>query len=418
MGNINIFFVLSCVFFSSWSLADAFDQRADIYDFFVQDLCLGKDGYVDRSRLPHECEERRNMRPGDRFYYRTHARYDDPREQFRYGNDAWSSYPVVEAVVRRILLMKDNGKIKSNGDAFGVFDDNDGVSLRWMASVDNGYGFLLFTASPKQAGFGMTYKNCNRYIKSESRYYDNWIHGPKNIDLLSLDVPWGKTTRVRLVSSINPETCVGFICTKREVIPKRCGEEKFFKYAFHFSVRTNGFLFTNNKRMETIVNQKFSPGNSFNKGPTSSKTFERIYLTREYGVTRWEKWQREDNLNYDPKRSMKLLTSMTSKAEKGERICTRPYEVDGAPVGMGFQTGTYSKDSKGYYEKYKDGSTGDGYEKWYLMDCVDVTGKILIGESLEEAYEYDRNRINFKPDVEVLLKEVSDPDHELFNLFF
>jgi len=414
--KINLYLLFIILFIPTISIADSFDYRSDIYDFFVQDVCLIGDD-VDTATLPHNCANRRNMRTTDNFYYRTHARYDDSRVQFEYGNDAWSSYPVIENGVRRIVLLKDNGKVQSSGDSFGIFDNNDGVSIRWMGSSTNSYGFLLFTASPNGAGFGMTSHHCSKAPDKIARYYDNWIHGPKDPTKLELDKPWGVSTLVRQINSVNPDNCNDNTCDKRESIPETCGATKYYKNAFHFAVRTKNFRFTNNRKMETIVHQKFSIGSSSNKGPTIAKTFERIYLTREYGVTRWEQWEREDKVNFN--KSSKMLISMTSAAARKQRICTPPYNIASNPgTGVNFRTGSILIDENGYYEKYKDTSTGEGYKKWYLVACVDVTGKILTGNKLLEAYEHDENRINNKPNIEALLNEVSDPDHELFNLFF
>lgn len=281
------FLVTSLLHSIAW--ADAYDRRSDIYDFLVQDVCThgSPGGSVDQSKLPHECATRRNMRPGDDFYYRTHGLVDNSSKKFRLGKFAWSSYPVVENGVRRILLLKDNGMVDGNANdlKFGKLDGGDGMSIRWLETSADGAAGMLFSVSPGGGAIGIEKGLCSRLDKSDvRRYVRNWVTAPKNVDGMKFDRVWGHSQQIGGVLTMNPQL---FPDSPNVELPDQndCGKLNF-NHVFALAVRTKNFKYRNNASMESIIHQKFSVGSSLAKGPTKAKAFERIYLTRQYGVTR------------------------------------------------------------------------------------------------------------------------------------
>jgi hypothetical protein len=400
--------------------ADSYDSRDDIYDFLVSDVCTtgGAGGAVNPNLLPHQCAKpnRRNIRPDEFLYYRTIAYPDTADAQYAYGKHAWSSYPVVQNGVRRIVLLKDNGSVSPTGSypTFGVVEGSDGVSFRWMDTASTGNAFMLFTVSPGGGATGVSPQTCSAYDKYDYRRYSAyWVTAPKNANGMALNTMWGHSQQISSIDSNNPTTGHA-----SDVLPSaaQCSSLSY-NYVFASAVRTANYRFTNGAYLETIVHQKNSIGNSLNLGPTTSKGMERIYLTREYGVTRWEVWQRNDRADFDAAAATRTASAMSAAtAPNGHVTCSPTFDNQSVnKSGVNFITSAVGKDSIGYFQRYQDKSTGEGSKTWYLTKCVDTTSSIVSGGTLNALYN---GRQYSMPDVSDLVNTYADPSHKMMQILF
>lgn len=420
MLNRKIFFsLLTTSLLTGQGHAAGYDTRGDIYDFLVQDVCAvgSAGGPVDQSRLPHQCQIRRNMRPDDPFYYRTIGLVNSPSRKFAQGKFAWSSYPVVENGVRRIMLMKDNGTLDGGTDdvKFGQLDEGDGISIRWMETSARGAAGMYFSVSPGGGAVGIEADSCQAFGKNDPRrYIRNWTTAPKDVDGMGWNRIWGHSQRIDSVESNNP---LLFPHKPKITLPGDgdCAKSNF-NHVFALATRARSFRYVNGAGLESIIHQKFSVGDSLSLGPTKARAFERIYLTRQYGVTRWETWKREDHHELTVENSVKVMKSLTAQSELGAPVCSIPYDLDESEKSrVNFKTRPLKKDARGYYQEYQDPTQGSKFYKFYLTACVDLTGRILTGQALNHLYQ---GRQNYRPSAIKLLKTFTDPAHRLDEIFF
>lgn len=241
------------------------------------------------------------------------------------------------------------------------------------------HAYLQFTASIAGYGYGLSKRHCNK--EGYLRFADYWLTAPKSMDDLPERQIWAEH---RFIAPI-VNTGVNSGC------------DYAYNHVVSLAVRDQ-FKFVNGATLETVVHQKFTPGDSTAVEPTRSKAFERIYFTREYGVTRWEVWNREDH----PKLAKNAAYDMYKNMVKGglvagdPEVCSKPYDLPSAGANIEFTTGDIKIDSKvngdGYYEVYDSPSRGK--KKWHMVTCHDFTGNILIGNTLETVYQ---ERTSYKP---------------------
>jgi hypothetical protein len=352
------------------SLVDGtFTQRADVYDYLVMDVCTtgGPDGAIDRTLLPHRCRASGNwrnltpavtsgtrlVRKGDDLYYRNHNTFRNSNPAFAYGHSAWSNYPIVHDGVRRVVLVKDHGRVPAGVDTFGQLaaGERDGMSLRWMGATN---AFMLLTVSPGQYGYSVNKETC---ASGPPRSFQNYWHMPKDIASRAPGAVWAGVGNSTLFAQRHPKKLPS--CSAMS-----------FAAVYNTAVRLNAFAFTGGMSMRTIVHQKFSGSN-----PHSADAFERIYFTREYGITRWEVWKKGAAAAGATFYRDKLA------ADGRPPECSAPVAY---PSGGGLTTSAVSLTATGgYVQRFKTTGAGEAY---HLTDCEDFTGKILIGAELDAVY--------------------------------
>jgi hypothetical protein len=144
------------------------------------------------------------------------------------------------------------------------------------------------------------------------------------------------------------------------------------------------FEFTGNMKLETIVHNKFS-----GPSPHEAKAFERIYFTREYGITRWEQWLRADHpelqvqADGDGERAKKYYAAQLAPSPRGPATCSKPVVY---PKGAGFIAENDMKVSPAtsYTQRFK--TDGGSWETFHLVDCEDMTGHIIKGDDIRTVY--------------------------------
>jgi len=224
-----------------------------ISDFLIQDVCITDTGQVTGDD-PATCARHRDLRIGELVpYIRTDLEYSKHRYQ------AFISYPTVGLGGRfMIQTAKDFG----GRDRSAAFRDNepdrDGFDL---AELTGKYASFVATQDPSG---GLQYfwsKSC--HTSYPQRLDDSWILFPTDID--SPNQHGSTTTFLRIAPACPPSFDTAYT-------------------AWHYVPR-GAITYTSGKTLDTITSHHFG-GDS-----NSADHFEQFYFTREYGFTRWERWE-------------------------------------------------------------------------------------------------------------------------------
>ena len=122
--------------------------------------------------------------------------------------------------------------------------------------------------------------------------------------------------------------------------------------------------FTSGLRLQTVISNHYAQTDVPGLSPGAAQQMERTYWTREFGLSRWEKWAREDwTLNG-------TSAPVLARTLFGEKTCTAPYALPARTtsrmqMGPVEATGAWS-------QVLRNPVTGEQHV-WYLVHCDDFT---------------------------------------------
>jgi hypothetical protein len=122
-----------------------------------------------------------------------------------------------------------------------------------------------------------------------------------------------------------------------------------------------------NVRLEAIVSDKYA--NAGDAHPGAARQVERTYWTREFGITRWEKWDRADLERRD---GMDVAEKARTIYRQG--VCGRPYGPPARVTANLRYAGVVEVD--GLYKReqvHQDAAGKPVRNTWYMVDCSDWT---------------------------------------------
>lgn len=239
---------------------------ADIYDFMVQDVCIDSNGHpiVGLSPLNTECTRHRDLLPGEALPYHK-ADWPGKEDQVKQaaGYQRSDSFPFQSRMLGPTVVQTfDFG----GGDRkFGQFDQGDGGQIvafsRDSASVvlteDGGRGLQLMAGSKCTAGRA-----------AGPQLLDSWILIAKSSGAGSS----GNTlARLRIVTEDSCPSGFDYAYTEWHIVNLR------------YRGSLDGSL---TRPLHTLVSSHFG-----GQSVATAHHLERFYLTRELGLTRWERWQ-------------------------------------------------------------------------------------------------------------------------------
>jgi hypothetical protein len=350
----------------------------NFYDFMVRDVCLNASGIIQRTLVPGDpgCTSRRNMAStDDKFYY---YNYIHPSNTVCSGQPyvAWISYPEVQNGVRRVVMYQDRG---CPGLAtFGTLDGatipgeedeskaKDGISIRWYEAGK--YAFLMSSWSPVDQSYWVT-DYCNTYPTKSNRFFNGWIASTTTLPLtgtVSALVNTAKSGKVADAASI-PTGCPSNYATPLVIFGR------------------DSFTYKSGKTFDSIISQKYSNGVPGKTYPGDALAFERTYYTDEFGVTRWEKWSREDYSETD-KNGVTWSAPQLAARLYATGKCSKPYDFKNV-ITSDMTSGTLIDDGTVYKEPYVYTPTSER-RVWYVTDCADYSNTGLVSGG------YDRPAIN------------------------
>ncbi len=360
-------------------------ERLPLYDFMVMDVCVDNQGKVLKNVAPGEvaCLHRRNIEPGEKIPYHMHAFTGSSACKLSQGKVSKDNIPVTGVNgVTRIVSLYDKGVnhacsgVAATEPSFGVYEDarkdltdkqkndsdhSEGDSIQWLNSQ---YGFIMGSWSPVALSSWVT-PFCKNYPRTSQRSFEGWVIGPVQIPTTN-----GKYGYANFKSlAVNSDTSLGL---EREL--SRCPND-FGSASFTTWVKDN-FTLTSKYKTSTLISDHYSQGSDSGMNPGESLQIERTYWTREFGLTRWEKWARDDwkhptrGGSLDGKSAQEIAEMMYSS-----HSCSTPY---GPSDNVGYVTPELASSKvmdsgKSFSFALRETVQNGARHVWYLTQCSDYS---------------------------------------------
>jgi hypothetical protein len=330
-----------------WTVAAsraAQDQRA-IYDFMVMDVCIDNHGRPVPAVSPVDanCRNRRDIKlneapPYDlRNYNRAQAPCADE------GLITKHNIPLERAGTVRIVSSTFRGGSSSCGRSV-QHPEREGISIQWF---DEEYGFIMGSWSPVALSSFLT-PRCRNDHFSSSRF-GGWIIAPSRVPQLG-----GAGLAV-----VESQRLSGRNLDLRTTCPT----------SYRRSLTTwtiQNVTYKSGATLESIVSSHYSQVGKDSQSPGSALQVERTYWTREFGITRWEKWARHEWIHprsYSPAPELARNAYLSGACSQPPRLL-----LDYSPT-MSLRPAA-SRES--YSEQVANSRTGES-ATWYLTLCDDFT---------------------------------------------
>ncbi|TCR92117.1 hypothetical protein [Rhizobium sp. BK376] len=280
--------------------AQAQGRLGDIYDFMVMDVCVKPGGATLASAIPgdRDCGQHRNTEPGEMPPYIL-GNFPSPGSDCRQGTIAKLNLPVTRLSTTRIVSSSLKGR---SADCRGPdANASGGASIQWR---DNGYGFIMGSYSPVALSVYES-SNCLRHSDSSERFFRGWVIAPT-------PVPAVGTTGYGVFESA--------LLTGAASSHMGACSPKYRRALTTWTVAP--FAYKSGRDFVSIVSSHFAQVAGDEKSPGESRQMEQTYWTREFGLTRWEKWAREDWIN--PRSHQGALELAQALYARGR--CSQPFD--------------------------------------------------------------------------------------------
>lgn len=357
-----IFFLTVLLVWLSSSTAGA---STDVFDFLIMDVCVDAN---DRpvAGVPGKCAKHRNLHPGERIPYFV-ANYPESGDRRCFARTGYSRrynfeissvrrgalhYPLVLSVIdhggREGALYSGCSRLGPQRDViFGRWDrEYDGLSV---ISGDDRYLNIMASKSQNKTSYFMG-ERCGEFrLSGIERFAHSWV-------ITSTDIPAKGVWGFGLFHSK--------LSVNKVLPPPECRQ---LRTSFIAWTRTDfGFGPDGDFRLETIVSDKYA--NAGNENPGDARQVERSYWTREFGITRWEKWERVDHERRDGQGVIDQAHRIFEK-----HVCGSPY----GPAAQPSPTVRYQPvEVEGLYRRNMVQIDKSGHQSrsiWYLVACSDWT---------------------------------------------
>jgi hypothetical protein len=271
-----LYFLVVCliVFLSLGAPARA----SEIRDFLLMDVCVDDADRILPNLVPGDraCRRRRDIRHGETPPYRL--------RNFRHQTSVCSRSP--SAIFKENFLLTLNGVTRVVSSYSRETDvDCRGAPLERSAASDGGssvqwhdseFAFIMGSWSPVSLSSFVT-PACANAIRSSERFFRGWVIAP--VDLLTTRRP-GFGAFQSAHSTSQPDSLM-------ESCPVRFRKALTTWHIHEVTYRSGVTL-------DSIVSNHYAQVDRSGSTPGAAMQVERTYWTREFGLTRWEKWARMD----------------------------------------------------------------------------------------------------------------------------
>lgn len=275
------------------SLAASFSMK----DFLVQDVCVGLRGKVLKlSPTDSRCKSTRELKQGEKLFYHKHdqkGNNTDPAAALGYQRS--DSFMTANGIAVQIF---DFGV---GGSKFGVKDTNDGFNAYESAGT---YSAIIAT---QDATGGIQYfmsPTCTAFTDF-SQINDSWVIGPNTFSTSELG------------SIVTPL----MIEKSYKVCPSLRYDESLTMW------HMPGILsYTSGHALATVLSYHYS-----HKTVAESDHLEKFFFTDQFGMTRWERWERPNtpyHTDEEARANAKAATATCNGASVAEDVIGKWYRVD------------------------------------------------------------------------------------------
>ena len=122
--------------------------------------------------------------------------------------------------------------------------------------------------------------------------------------------------------------------------------------------------FTSGLHLPAVISNHYSLADAAGLSPGAAQQMERTYWTRAFGLSRWEKWAREDwALGGTP-------APVLARALFNDKTCTAPYAM---PAGITARMQLGPVDASGAWSQVMRNPVTGEQHTWYMVHCEDFT---------------------------------------------
>jgi len=256
------------------------------------------------------------------------------------------------------------------------------------ADTATGYGFIMGSSSPNGISLNDAYnvfangattqgqpatpvcKTPTPY--ASARFANSWLIGQSPV---AASLPGPIQFAMVNLQNITPDTFTA---------NKAAGTTCSTPYVGSFHIwRTDWYMFFSGRQLPAVIAAHYSQASANNAGPGGAQQMERTYWTREFGLSRWEKWTRADLVvgGVDPKAISKTLLSHATCAQMG-RGAGVPYSILTNSADSHTSGKITLSSTSGIYQKIVGPNAVE--QTWYMTLCADYTNidRTVTGQAL------------------------------------
>ncbi|WP_428032547.1 hypothetical protein [Ancylobacter sp.] len=263
------------------------DAPARIADYMVMDVCVDAADAILPNLVPGDagCERRRDLRPGERPPYEL-RNFLNPGGDCRDdgGTVAKLNRPVARDGQTRIVSSTLSLPVTACSGARGRpgRPGEGGASIQWH---DEGYGFIMGSYSPVALSIYQT-PLCRDGSRSSQRFFRGWVIAPAAVPAVGQGGYGVFESRLATGAA--------------SALPRAC-PTRYRRALTTWLVAP--VTFTAGRHLVSIVSSHFAQVSRDGLSPGATMQMEQTYWTREFGLSRWEKWAREDWVHPRSRRS-------------------------------------------------------------------------------------------------------------------
>lgn len=253
-------------------------EPATIADYMIMDVCVDAADRILPGLVPGDdaCTRRRDIRPGEPPPY-------ELRNFLNAGGDCAEDGGSVAKLNRPV---ERDGQTRIVSSTLGLPPSacagargrpgkpgEGGASIQWY---DESYGFIMGSYSPVALSIYQT-PLCQQDSRSSRRFFRGWVIAP---------------AAVPAVGQAGFGVFEGRLATgAASALPVACPTR--YRRALTTWLVTP-MRYTSGREMVSIVSSHFAQVSRDGLSPGATMQMEQTYWTREFGLSRWEKWARQD----------------------------------------------------------------------------------------------------------------------------
>lgn len=305
------------------------------------------------------------------------------RGKLRYPSLTSQNYPICNPVTG--LALKDQKTVPGSVAPFGTIP-----TYIDMIGTGDGYASIMANwhrdSDGRSVVAGSSTPSCRTNRHSSKSFLNNWALAPLTLIASGEDgtgVFRGKALDrlPRLSIGLTDDDCPTDLNSYRATLnmwsraPFAYGSSKIERF-----------------KLDTILSHPYSQvnvtGDSYGDGQQS----ERMYWTKEFGMTRYEMWKRDDQIKIvtNPDGSITKVTAIQRAIDVyASGVCSKPAELPSNPTkALRISLLKLGQDSEGHKYWYHETTDENGMHRWYLAACQDRSNIIRL-KNLERMPTYD-----------------------------
>jgi hypothetical protein len=130
------------------------------------------------------------------------------------------------------------------------------------------------------------------------------------------------------------------------------------------------FTYKSSRKLTSVISSHYSRSSPDGKSPGDAMQVEQTFWTREFGLSRWEKWAREDWIHPRSKNTAGELALRLKQAGR----CSNPAEGI-ITFNDRMQLVSPSQSSGRYEQTIRNPDTGEEH-RWFMTLCEDYTNAV------------------------------------------